>query len=39
MLHSSNTSLRPLRNFNVPERERGDLMAFISSIESDIVER
>jgi hypothetical protein len=28
-----------LEKFNVPERERDDVMTFISSIENDIVER
>jgi hemoglobin len=28
-----------LEKFNVPKRERGDVMAFISTIESDIDER
>jgi hemoglobin len=28
-----------LGKFNVPERERGDVMTFISSIENDIVEK
>jgi len=27
-----------LEKFNVPERERNDVMAFISSLENDIVE-
>jgi hypothetical protein len=28
-----------LEKFNVPERERHDVMTFISSIENDIVEK
>jgi hemoglobin len=28
-----------LEKFNVPERERDDVMAFIASIENDIVEK
>jgi hemoglobin len=34
-----NHLLATLEKFNVPERERDDVMTFISSIENDIVEK